>query len=219
MPLVAARSGYSMVIDFASLASRSDADGGIGLYRKAGTSTMKGKLLTALALSLLPGGQVFLPVVLARKKNTRSGTRAFVDEVLNTQKLLVPGSIVACDLGGRWDHSGIYVGRNRIVERNGDGTVKKISINDFMDSSAIRTGISLFIACSKGKPISSPEIARRAKAIAGREPGYCLITNNCHKLAAFCATGVRHDITTFDSLCSVLHKSFGPIEWRSVKRN
>jgi cell wall-associated NlpC family hydrolase len=182
---------------------------------------MKGKLLTALAVTLLvPGGTIFGPrLLVSRTKNTRSGSRAFVDEVFNTQKLLVPGSIVACDLAGNWDHSGIYVGRNRIVERNGDGAVKKVSIDEFMNSSAIRTGINLFIACSKGKPISSPEIARRARAIAGRESGYCLIRNNCHKLAAFCATGVRHDITTFDSLCSVLHKNFGPIEWRSVKRN
>ncbi|WP_460156310.1 lecithin retinol acyltransferase family protein [Pseudomonas sp. S2_H10] len=181
---------------------------------------MKGKLLTAAALSLIPGGSIFIPrLLVSRTKNTRSGSRAFVDEVFNTQKLLAPGSIVACDLAGNWDHTGIYVGRNRIVERNGDGTVKKVSVSDFMDSSVIRTGISLFIACSKGKPISSPDIARRARAIAGHEPGYCLITNNCHKLTAFCATGVRHDITSFDSLCSVLHKRFGPIEWRSVKRN
>lgn len=180
---------------------------------------MKRIILTGLALSLLPGGQVFLPALLAsQKKNARSGSRAIVDEVLNIQKQLVPGSIVACDLAGSWDHIGIYIGRNRIVERNGNGEIKKVSISEFMDSSVVRTGVSLFIACSNGKPISSPEISRRAKAIIGRESGYCLITNNCHKLAAFCATGVRHDITTFNSLSSVLQKSFGSVEWRSVKR-
>ncbi|QFU11003.1 hypothetical protein FIU84_03170 [Stutzerimonas frequens] len=150
----------------------------------------------------------------------RSGFRAFLDEVTDRQPLLMPGCIVACDLmGGFADHSGIYIGRRRIIEKDGAGEIKRVSLHDFMNSSPLRTGISLFVACRNGKPIRRTEISKRAKEMEGTGRKYDLLIDNCHKLTAYCATGEvgeKNKIWTFESLVDALEEEFGAIEWRSV---
>ncbi|MCY1292642.1 hypothetical protein D9M69_464860 [compost metagenome] len=151
------------------------------------------------------------------KKYNRSTFSAFFDQVLDREQSLVPGCIVACDLAGALDHTGIYVGRNRIVERNGDGSIKKTSVHDFMNSSALRSGINLYVACAKGKIISSPAISRRAREMVDRRHGYDLIHENCHRFSVYCATGRWQRITTFSKLTDILESEFGEITWRSTR--
>jgi len=151
------------------------------------------------------------------RKVTRSATKTIVEEILGTQCVLRPGSIVACDLGlGLLDHTGIYIGRNRIVERNGCGTIKKVSIDDFINSSTLRTGVTLYAACANGKVIADSEIAKRARNAVGKDSGYHLIDNNCHRLTAYLATGSRHNITTFLALASLLDTKYPGLEWKSA---
>ncbi len=148
---------------------------------------------------------------------TRSGTKALMEELFGNQCTLVPGCIVCCDLAGGLDHTGIYIGRNRIVEKNGNGKIKKVSLDEFMNSSGLRTGITLFVACSRGEIIHNTRISNRAKEAIGTSDKYDLLTENCHRLTAYCATGKKHSITTFTQLAYVLEKKFGPIEWKSAK--
>ena len=151
------------------------------------------------------------------KKVTRSATKTIVEEFFGTQCVLRPGSIVACDLAlGALDHTGIYIGRNRIVERNGDGNIKKVSIDEFINSSTSRTGVTLYAACANGKVIASSEIANRARKAVGADPGYHIYSKNCHRLTAYLATGTRHDITFFSELASVLDKKYPGLEWKSA---
>ena len=156
----------------------------------------------------------------AKDSQCRSGFRAFVDEVAGRQPLLTPGCIVACDLmGGIADHSGIYIGRRRIIEKDGTGQIKRVSLHDFMSSSPLRSGINLFVACRNGKPIRRTEISKRAKEMEGTGRKYDLLIDNCHKLTAYCATGEvgeKNKIWTFESLVDALEEEFGAIEWRSV---
>lgn len=151
------------------------------------------------------------------KKTSRSAINTIYEEFSGTQCILRPGSIVACDLAmGTLDHTGIYIGRNRIVERNGCGRIRKVSIKEFTNSSTLRSGVTLYAACVKGKVIASPEIAKRAREAVETDYGYHLISNNCHKLTAYLATGRRHNITTFTTLASILDTKYPGLEWKSA---
>ncbi|MBV7575922.1 hypothetical protein KW846_24700 [Pseudomonas sp. PDM32] len=152
----------------------------------------------------------------AKRRTRRSSINTIVEEIFGSQCTLRPGCIVACDLAGGLDHTGIYIGRNRIIERNGDGSIKKVSIKEFINSSLHRTGVTLYVACANGKIIASPEIAKRARDAVGTDFGYHLIRNNCHKLTAYLATGRRHDITTFSALASILDTKHPGLEWKSA---
>jgi len=151
-----------------------------------------------------------------RRRTNRSAINTIFEEVFDAQCVLRPGSIVACDLALGLDHTGIYIGRNRIVERHGDGEIRKVSINDFINSSTLRSGVTLYVACANGKIIASPEIAKRAREAVGTNFGYHLIDNNCHKLTAYLATGRRHEITTFSTLASLLDTKHPGLEWKSA---
>lgn len=150
------------------------------------------------------------------RKTRRSSISTIAEEIFGSQCILRPGSIVACDLAIGLDHTGIYIGRNRIVERNGDGKIRKVSIKDFFNSSTLRSGVTLYAACVNGKIIASPETAKRAREAVGTDSGYHLIDNNCHKLTAYLSTGRRHDITTFSALASLLNKKHPGLEWKSA---
>ncbi|WP_139047610.1 lecithin retinol acyltransferase family protein [Pseudomonas lundensis] len=151
-------------------------------------------------------------------KYIRSLGSAFSDQMSNKEQKLVPGCIVACDLaGGLIEHTGIYVGRNRVIERNGDGSIKSVSIDDFMNSSGLRTGVNLYVACAHDKIISSPAISRRARAIVGLNRNYDLINENCHRFTAYCATGVWYEITKFTTLADTLEHEFDNLTWRSAR--
>ncbi|MEE1866239.1 MULTISPECIES: lecithin retinol acyltransferase family protein [Pseudomonas] len=153
------------------------------------------------------------------KRTERSLAKTFICAGLGKEADLVPGCIVVCDLAGSFaDHTGIYIGQNnRIVERNGDGKIKKVTPHAFMNSHGLRTGITLYAAYSNGKIISSPEISDRASAAVGNKSGYNLIFNNCHRFTAYCATGVEHSVTTFDSLTTILEEIFPNLRWVPVK--
>ena len=43
------------------------------------------------------------------------------------------GSVVYCNLGLVAEHSGIYVGRNKIVHLSGDGHIEKVSAKEFCE--------------------------------------------------------------------------------------
>lgn len=151
-------------------------------------------------------------------KYIRSLGSAFSDQIFNKEQKLVPGCIVACDLvGGFIDHTGIYIGRNRVIERNGDGSIKSVSIDAFMNSSGLRTGVNLYVACAHDKIISSPAISRRARAIVGLNRNYDLINENCHRLTAYCATGIWYEITKFATLADTLEHEFDDLTWRSAR--
>ena len=151
------------------------------------------------------------------KWKSRSAINTIYEELSGSQCILRPGAIVACDLAlGAIDHTGIYVGRNRIVERNGCGRIRKVSIQEFVNASTLRSGVTLYAACVDGKIIASPEIAKRARNAVDTDPGYHLISNNCHRLTAFLATGKRHNIITFSQLASLLHTKHPGLEWKSA---
>lgn len=124
----------------------------------------------------------------------------FLDPVLPE-----PGSILKIDLAlnpiPSACHTGIYVGRNRIVEMtNDDGTgiIKMVSPHYFLNYSLWRTGCFIYVACGKkdGKhyPLASRRFAERALAAVGNRTQYNFLVDNCHQFVEYCITGRKQSL-------------------------
>lgn len=121
--------------------------------------------------------------------------------------LPIAGCIVYCDLGS-FEHTGIYIGGNRIIELDGGGRIRTVSPGTFLDSSLYRTSTKIYIACdNKGKVLYNPQIADRAVQMVGKSRNYNLIMDNCHQFTCGCIiddfensnnffTFVEHTIST-----------------------
>lgn len=121
----------------------------------------------------------------------------------------VIGSILRTELVGMVDHSGIYIGNGIIIEIKeigGKGWVEAVSLYDFVYSSSVRTGTSIYIAVDNlsGDIIADEEIAKRAKSHWQKHTKYELTKNNCHSFVAKCILGEDFDkvidIWSFKSL-------------------
>ena len=129
-----------------------------------------------------------------------------------------PGSIVKIDLWGEFIksscHTGVYVGNNQIVEMtndNGIGTINKFSANQFLNYSAHRTGVYIYVAAIKiGKkyvPLADKKIAERALDAVGNKTKYNLFIDNCHLFTEYCITGSHKSlIGTLESVENTLIK-------------
>jgi hypothetical protein len=129
-------------------------------------------------------------------------------DLFKTEQKVLPeiGAIVCCGIGGLLDHSGIWVGDNTIIELDGNGLIKPISVQRFTKE---RSGKNIFIACdSKAKPIASEIAANRAMQQVFQYRDYHLIENNCHQFIWQCFKPDDKNLTTFKELNVRLAKSF-----------
>ena len=110
------------------------------------------------------------------------------------------GSVVKTRLtGGLFDHTGIYVGENRIVELSGDGDIRIVSHKKFIngdDGSFARFGVFMYVACAQDDDgncyaLAAPDIARRARRSVGETRDYNLVFENCHMFTEYCINGKR----------------------------
>jgi len=117
------------------------------------------------------------------------------------------------------DHSGIYIGDDKIVELaniNGTATIRIVSSEHFKegDDKISRIGSSIYVACKKnrnGKCIAmgSQDIADRAKAAVGETSQYSLFFNNCHMFTEYCITGKKYNLLgTLSGVQAALNKKF-----------
>ena len=99
----------------------------------------------------------------------------------------VPGSVVYTDLIPNYmQHSGIYVGGNRIVELNSKGNICLVTPDQFTSGGL---GLRIRISSNQGKAVGSSSVAERALAQVGKREEYHLLLNNCHKFTSGCLTG------------------------------
>ncbi len=106
------------------------------------------------------------------------------------------GSVVYCDLAfGFMDHSGIYIGNNRIVHLSGKGKIEVISPKKFIDGG---TACSIYVSCKETSSVGSEKVAKRAISALGEYRDYNFILDNCHQFTAGCLNG------DFDNSCNFL---------------
>lgn len=98
------------------------------------------------------------------------------------------GSVLYCDLpAGVAEHSGIYIGDNRIVHLNGKGEMEIVTPAYFLSSFALK---DIYVSCMGEEAIGSRQVAENALEKIGKAPrNYNLFFDNCHKFTAGCLTG------------------------------
>ncbi|SEB14537.1 hypothetical protein SAMN05660964_03810 [Thiothrix caldifontis] len=106
------------------------------------------------------------------------------------------GSVLYCDLAfGYMEHSGIYVGNNKIVHLSGSGKIEIVNPKQFVDGGS---GCGIYVSCYDNKAVGSNEVARVAESMVGRKRNYNFILDNCHQFSAGCLTG------NFENPCNFL---------------
>ena len=124
---------------------------------------------------------------------------------------LKQGAIVFCKLAGEFEPTGIFIGDNQIIELNGDGYIKKVSINEFLNSSLIRTGLDLYTFVDKDNDLLySYSFYLNAKDILNSRRNYNVAFDNCHQFTSGCITNnFENDNNFFWMLKDVVEKHFG----------
>ena len=136
------------------------------------------------------------------------------------------GSIVRVELVGNLaDHSGIYIGNGKIIEimeDNNKGCVQITDLYDFVYSSSMRTGISIYVAVDKlSKDVIYDEhLVENAKKYLGKKNEYRLLKNNCHSFVYKCIINENFDKITstwkFEHLTKMIEKYMNngrSVEW------
>jgi len=128
------------------------------------------------------------------------------------------GAVVVCEIFHLFEHSGIYIGEGQIVELQGSGLVRAISINRFFDN---RSGKHLLVACNaQGQVLVGDGCYERAVAQIYTVQDYDLIHNNCHRFTQHCVSGRRLPITSFFDLKTELARLWRTdIHWLQVDVN
>jgi len=132
----------------------------------------------------------------------------YPSDMMSTEQVVHPqiGAVVCCGIGGVLDHTGIWVDDNTIVEMDGEGLIKPISVNRFTKE---RSGKQIFIACdSNGQPLACEIAAKRALEQIFQLHEYHVIDNNCHQFIWQCFNPKAKKITTFKDLNINLAKMF-----------
>ena len=110
-----------------------------------------------------------------------------ISDYFNKTKILpYKGSIIKTDLIFGYDHTGIYVGDNKVVELNGDqGDILCVD-SDFFAGGDYK---NIYIACDeKMNAIYNESIVYRALAMVGKRREYQVLFNNCHQFTSGCIT-------------------------------
>ncbi|MEL4241585.1 lecithin retinol acyltransferase family protein [Shewanella xiamenensis] len=116
---------------------------------------------------------------------------SFVDNVFRDTVYPIKGSIVYCELAfGHAEHSGIYVGNNRIVHLDGSGDIEIVSPKKFINRlGGFNSAISIYVSCDGESPVGSNKIAERAIDKVGSCRDYNVILDNCHQFTSGCISG------------------------------
>lgn len=96
--------------------------------------------------------------------------------------------VVFCELSSIIEHSGIYIGDNQIVELNGDGDIRIVSIEEFLTLSSYRTGRKLytFVEQDKYSVVSNSIFRKRSLEWVGVQKDYNILFDNCHQFTTGC---------------------------------
>ncbi|MEI1744992.1 lecithin retinol acyltransferase family protein [Acinetobacter baumannii] len=159
--------------------------------------------------------------VIYERKRLRLSNIPFVSGLAHNILLdhVIPeiGSVVYCGLlCNAFDHSGIYVGRNRIVHLDGSGRIEKVSPQEFLNRlDGLNLGVSIYVSCKDGKPVGSKLAAKRAREKVGTRINYSFHSNNCHMFTSGCLTGYfKNQDILFNSLTDTTEEVLDSNGWR-----
>ena len=132
----------------------------------------------------------------------------YPSDMMSTEQVVKPkvGAIVCCGIGGVLDHTGIWVDDDTIIELDGEGLIKPISVKRFTKE---RSGKHIFMACdSNAQPLACSDAAKNAIAQIFQARKYHVLDNNCHQFVWQCFQLDHKKVTTFKDLNINLAKKF-----------
>lgn len=131
------------------------------------------------------------------------------------------GSVVYCNLGMLAEHSGIYVGNNKIVHLNGDGRVEKVSAKKFCERfSGLNPSFTVFCPTdSHGKAFGDRKVADYALNSVGKVMEYHPFIHNCHCFTASCLSNQVRLCPSFAILEQLIIEKYGKSYWRATILN
>ena len=138
-----------------------------------------------------------------------------------------PGTPLLVSLALAVEHTGIYLGNNRVAELRCDGTVAAATLTEFIngdseDPLSFRNGTRIFAACDARtrKPIGAHHVWQTAQEAVrrGASRPYDILQDNCHLFVAACAAGVLPDNPHFNDLLGGGVASIGRLE-RALERS
>ena len=195
--------------------------GGTGLA--AGAAAATGGISSTVASSLVNAGLSTATKTLGGRVVQSVGYMAlsnlgqsFVDNVLRDKVIPVKGSIIYCELALAAEHSGIYLGKGKIAHLDGSGAIRVVSTKTFLNRlGGWNNAISIYVSCNDNVAVGSENIAKRARAAAGRKREYNLILDNCHQFSSGCVTGNFENSDNFLwMLKDTAMKSINVTTWR-----
>ncbi len=147
-------------------------------------------------------------------------TKSFIDNVLREKVIPVQGSVVYCKLAVEIEHSGIYIGNNKIVHLDGCGEIKAVSPKQFLKRlDGLNPAITIYVSCNGVKPAGKKDVAERAKKMIGKKIDYGVTRNNCHRFTSGCLTGnFNNNDQFFFKLEKRVKEVLNSNNWRAWKR-
>ena len=137
-----------------------------------------------------------------------------------------PGTPLLVSLALAVEHTGIYLGGNRVAELRCDGTVAAATLTEFINGDSkdplpFRSGTRIFAACDARtrKPIGTLCAWQTAHTAVrrGMSRPYDILQDNCHLFVAACAAGVLPDDPRFGEQLNGDVASIGSLE-RALER-
>lgn len=120
------------------------------------------------------------------------------------------GAIVFCGLLNTFEHSGIYIDNSSIIELNGDGKIRKVSVNKFLTSSELRNNKLYTFVNKNNIPICTYSFSQRAEKMLNSCRNYNVIFDNCHQFTSGCITNnFENADNAFWMLKTTIEQRFG----------
>lgn len=119
----------------------------------------------------------------------------FVDSTFRDKVIPVPGSVLYCDLWVAVEHSGIYLGTEKIsnivVDGLAESTVCRSSPHSFTSKSTL--GRKIYVSCDRHGAVGHSAVAEGADAHVGERAFYGLLIKNCHQFSTKCVNYTDRD--------------------------
>ncbi len=142
----------------------------------------------------------------------QKGTDFFEDYFQDVRP--IPGSVVYCDLFSL-EHSGIYIGANRIIHLAGTGKVEMVSPRQFMSGTL---ALNIYVSCHNNQAVGNRRVSERAVTQMGTQRDYNFILENCHQFTSGCLTGdFRSSDTLFLFVKQNANRQLNATSWRKWK--
>ncbi|MBT2292697.1 hypothetical protein J7E73_26915 [Paenibacillus albidus] len=139
--------------------------------------------------------------------------------VLEGDVIPKPGSIVYRKLGPA-EHTGIYIGHQRIIELDGSGRIEEVNYQEFCNNNPF---CQIYVACDRaGNVLSDYSIKFQAESMLGIRRSYNVIWDNCHQFVAGCIENDFENANNFFWMiedCIRGHFSVSKVHWRTIENS